>query len=156
MKKVVFALMFITVFSVMGQQEKKGQKSGDIERQRWTPEQMATLQTKRMTLALDLSKDQQAKIEKLNLENAKLRAAKMEAYKAKKESGETKKLSAEERFTMANARLDQQIASREQIKKILNDDQFEKWQSLKERGSHRHHKYHGQKGEKRSRSGSKK
>lgn len=154
MKKVIFALMFVTAFTVMGQQEKKGQKYSDTERKQWTPEQMATLQTKRMTLALDLSKDQQAKIEKLNLENAKRRTAKMEEYKAKKENGEEKQLSSEERFTMANSRLDQQIGSQEELKKILNDEQFEKWQTFKKRDAQRHHKKHGEKGEKRNKSGS--
>ena len=148
--------MFITAFTVMGQQEKKGQNYGDTERKQWTPEQMATLQTKRMTLALDLSKDQQIEIEKFNLENAKRRAAKMEEYKAKKESGEVKQLSSEERFTMANARLDQQIASQKQLKKILSDEQFEKWQNLKKRDGRKSHNYHGEKGDKRSKGGSKK
>ncbi len=153
MKKAILAVLCMTAFTVMGQQEKKDYKSGDMERQRMTPEQMATLQTKKMTLALDLSKEQQSQIEKLNLENAKLRQSKMEAFKAKKESGELKRPTSEERFNMANARLDQQIAQQEQMKKILNADQYEKWNSLKQKERHhqRGHKfYKGSKGEKRS------
>lgn len=153
MKKVIFALLFVTAFAVSAQQEKRAQKSGDIERQRWTPEQMATLQTKKMTLALDLSKEQQSQVEKLNLENAKRRAAKMQEFKVKKESGEVKKVSSEERFNMANARLDQQIATQEQYKKILSKEQYEKWQSLKQRDGQRHHKYHRGPAGKRDKSG---
>jgi hypothetical protein len=153
MKKVILAVVCLTAFTVLGQEQKKEYPSADRERERMTPEQMAILQTKKMTLTLDLSKEQQTKIEKLNLENAKNRQSKMEAFRAKKESGALKKLTSEERFAMANARLDEQIAQQEQMKKILNAEQFEKWTSLKQKERHHHRggKFHrGDKREKGS------
>ncbi len=153
MKKAIYTLLFITAFTVMGQ-EQKNQKPENAYHKKMTPEQTATLKTKKMALALDLSKDQQAKVEKLNLENAKLRQSKMEGYKAKKENGELKKPTSEERFAMANTRLDQQIAFQGQMKQILNEDQFEKWKSMEQReGRHHlgHNGYGGHNGEKRGR-----
>ncbi len=103
-----------------------------------TPEQMATLQTKKMTLALDLSSAQQKQIQQFHLENAKLRKEKMEAVKGKR-----KDLSAEERYAHQSDRLDHMIAQKEKMKKILNEDQFSKWEKEM---SHRKHK--GRKGHK--------
>lgn len=145
MRKVVVASMFLTVFMVVGQEK---QKDGNTEYSRYarmTPEQMATLQTKKMVLALDLTKDQQAKVERLNLETAKRRQAKMEQWKARKESGDATKPKAEDRFAATNDRLDQQIAMQAQMKQILNADQFEKWKSMAHNnGRHPgHRKGHG-------------
>lgn len=137
MKKAIFTLLFITAFTVMGQEQKQ-QKSGDAYHEKMTPEQMATLQTKKMVLALDLTQEQQTKIEKLNLENAKNRQAKIVQWKAEKESGEVKKSTAEDRFAMANDRLDHQIAMHKQMKQILNAEQFEKWKNMGQPNG-RHH-----------------
>lgn len=94
-------------------------------------EEMATLQTKKMTLHLDLNASQQEQIQKINLENAKQRKAMMEARKAKREQGE--KPTPEERYAMENARLDHQIAMKAKMKKILNDTQYQKWEKAHER-----------------------
>ena len=107
-----------------------------------TPEQIATLQTKKMTLALDLSEAQQSQIQALNLENAKARKAKMEERKASKEDGERKKPTSEERFAMQSARLDAQLAQKEEMKKILSEEQMAKWEKMK----HRKRKHKGRKG----------
>ena len=82
-----------------------------------TPEQMAQLQTKKLTLALDLSENQQQRVLALNTANAKVRKQKMEARKAKMEKKE--KPTAEEKYAMANERLDAQIAHKQQMKQIL-------------------------------------
>ena len=103
-----------------------------------TPEQMATLQTKKMTLALDLSSAQQKQIQEFHLENAMLRKEQMEAVKGKR-----KDLSSEERYALQNKHLDHKIAQKEKMKKILNEDQFSKWEKEM---SHRNHK--GRKGHK--------
>ena len=90
-------------------------------------EEMATLQTKRLTLALDLTKSQQTKIQEINLENATKRKEMMAKHKAKKESGDAKKPTDKERLAMANARLDHKIAMKAKMKDILNEEQFAKW-----------------------------
>ncbi|NJX16599.1 hypothetical protein [Tamlana crocina] len=93
-----------------------------------SPEEAATLYTKKMTLHLDLNKSQQDDIYNISLENAKKRKEMMEAYKAKKESGNMEKPSKEERLKMMNAKLDHQIAMKAKMKKILNEEQYAKWE----------------------------
>lgn len=95
-----------------------------------SPEQVATLQTKRMTLALDLTQDQQTKIQAINLEQAKERKARMEERKAAREKGEAKKPTAEERYAMENERLDKMIALKTEMKEILSEEQYQKWQKM--------------------------
>jgi len=98
-----------------------------------TPEQMATLKTKKMTLALDLTEAQQTKIKALQLEDAKMRKTKMEEHRAQKEAGEAKKPTSEERYAMTNAHLDHQIAQKAEMKKILSDEQYSKWEKMQHR-----------------------
>ena len=100
--------------------------------QELTPEEMATLQTKKMTLHLDLNESQQKEIQKLNLENAKERKANMETRKAQRESGTMQKPSKEERLKMMNQRLDRQIEMKAKMKKILNAEQYAKWEKSHE------------------------
>src|SRR5690606_21528812 len=108
--------------------QEKGQRS---YMNNMSPEQMATLQTKRMTLALDLTDAQQKQIQSLNLENATKRAEKMKAMKAKKETGELKKSTSEDRYNMQLAMLDHQIAQKNKMRKILDKEQYVKWDKMK-------------------------
>lgn len=91
-------------------------------------EEIATLQTKKMTLHLDLNESQQAAIQKINLENATKRKTMIAARNSKKESGKLVKPTKEERLKMANMKLDHQIAMKAKMKDILNDEQFAKWE----------------------------
>jgi hypothetical protein len=98
-----------------------------------TPDEIATLRTKKMTLHLDLNEAQQNKIQALFLEEAKLRKAKMEDRKAIKENSETKTFTKEDKFKMMNERLDHQIEMKQKMKSILNAEQFEKWEASMEK-----------------------
>lgn len=102
-----------------------------------TPEEMSTLQTKKMTLHLDLTEAQQKKIQALNLENAKLRKAKMEEHRAMKENDGAKELTKEERLKIMHERLDHQIAMKRQMKDILNAEQYERWEASQGKMEHR-------------------
>ena len=96
------------------------------ERERMTPEQQVQLQVKRMTLDLDLTAKQQKDIEKLLTEQSQKR----EAVKAAQ--GDVKKnykeMTSDERFAMQNKRMDEKIAFKGEMKKILNAGQMEKWE----------------------------
>lgn len=150
MKKVIIAAMLLIGVIATAQTNTSKENSPRKGLSDLTPEQMAILKTKKMTLALDLTASQQEKIKTLQLENAKLRQSKMEERKAQKEAGDTKKRSSEERFNMANARLDRQIAQKTEMKKILSETQYEKWEKMNHRrgkkskgkysGSHHGHK----------------
>lgn len=132
----MFAIASLTAMAQEGPD--RGPRDG---KEKLTPEQMATLQTKKMTLALDLNSTQQKQVQELHLENAKLRKEKMEAMKEK-----SRELSSEERFTRQNDRLDHMIAQKEKMKKILNEEQYAKWE--KEMSSQKHRGHKGPRGKK--------
>ena len=90
-----------------------------------SPEQVATLETKKMTLALDLTEKQQQEIQTIHMEKAIERQSHMEERKNR-----DAKPDADERFQMMNNRLDKQIAMKDQMRDILDKDQFEKWEKL--------------------------
>lgn len=131
MKKLIVLVVLMAGITAMAQKPER--ERGDRGNMRdMTPEQIATLQTKQMTLALDLTDAQQKEIQSINLENAVKRSEKMNEMKARKESGEAKKLTSEERYAMKTAMLDHQIAQKEKMKKILNKEQYMKWEKMKD------------------------
>lgn len=96
-----------------------------------SPEQMASIKSKKMTLALDLDANQQAKVETLFLEEAKDRAA--------------NKLTREERAKLTSAQkaakmeeiLEKRIAIKRQMKSILNDDQYARFEKMMAKNAQR-------------------
>ncbi|PTX58722.1 hypothetical protein C8N46_11230 [Kordia periserrulae] len=138
MKNILFALAIVFTLNVAAQEHpehegRKGKMKAHKEfLQSLTPEQHATLQTKKLTLALDLSEQQQAKVLSLQTKQATERKAKMEAHKAMKEKGE--KPTEEQRYQLMNERLDAQIAYKKSMKKILTNEQYERWEKMQ------HHK----------------
>ena len=91
-----------------------------------SPEQVATLETKKMTLALDLTEKQQQEIQAIHIEKAADRQSRMEERKNRDAKPDN-----DERFELINDRLDRQIAMKDQMRDILTKDQFEKWETLK-------------------------
>jgi hypothetical protein len=143
MKKIIIIIMAMITLQVTAQDKKK-ELQKDSSRARMeamkdlTPEEMATLQTKKMTLHLDLTEAQQQKIQALHLEKAKMRKTKMEERKAMKESGEKKAFTKEDKVKMMNDRLDHQIAMKQKMKSILNAEQYTKWEASMGKMEHRH------------------
>ena len=117
--------------AVMVAQEGPGKRGGE-RMMNATPEEMAQMQTKRLTLALVLDDAQQKKVYNLELEQAKKFKTKMEERKAAKESGE--KPTEEERKAMYGAMIDAQIAHQEKMQDILTKEQFDQWRKMR---SHR-------------------
>ena len=138
MKKIFLIALALVTIQVSAQNKKQGENKGDRMEKRqgmkdFTPEEMAQLQTKKMTLDLDLTASQQKQVEKLQLEKAKERKAKMEARQAKMKDAKGEKPSKEERLAMMNERLDKQMEMKKKMKQILNADQFEKWEKMQGR-----------------------
>ncbi|TYA74998.1 hypothetical protein [Seonamhaeicola marinus] len=136
-KLIVIALALITVQAFAQPNQGQNKKQRMHKKHDFTPEQAATLHAKKMTLHLDLNEKQQAQVKEIFLKNAEARKAKMEEFKAKKESGELQKPTQEQRFKMANAKLDHQIAMKAKMKKILNEEQFAKWEKIQAKMAHR-------------------
>lgn len=148
MKKLVMAILIMAGITATAQDHQRKGKRGDMKD--LTPEQVATIQTKKMTLALDLNKSQQGKIKAILTEDATARKTKMEERKAQKYEGK-KVLTAEEKYAMQNERLDHQIARKEQMKSILDDEQYEKWEKMDHRRKMRGKNNEGRKGKRSAR-----
>lgn len=129
MKRLVVIMILLMSVGVFAQRH-QGSKMGKGYKSDLTAEQLATLHTKKLTLALDLTTRQQKQVMEISLEQAETRKAKHEEIKAKKESGEWKKPSADERFAMENARLDRQIAHHQRMKEVLDEEQYQTWKKL--------------------------
>ena len=127
MKKILIAVVALLALQVSAQEHKKKKsdnKERAMKRMNLSAEEMATLQTKKMILHLDLNESQQSEVYSLNLKSAEARKAFMKARKDKKEE----KPSKEERLKMANTKLDYQIATKRKMKEILNESQYAKWE----------------------------
>jgi len=150
MKKVILLVALVVGFTAMAQKGERGNR-GDFKNM--SAEQMATLQTKQMTLDLNLTASQQSKIQALNLDNATKRKAKMEERKALKEATERPARTSDEHYAMRAERLDAAIAHKAELKKILSTEQFEQWEMHhKKRGEHRKGKGKHSKGKKGNKS----
>ncbi len=135
MKKVlIMGLLFLGAMANAqpGPNDSKGHQGERHEKMMdLTPQQRAELKTKQMTLHLDLTTSQQEKIQKLN-ESIEV---KMDAFRKECENG--KELSQDERFAMKSNWLDEKIHQKQQLKTILTEDQFAKWEKQsKHRKSH--------------------
>lgn len=141
MKKLVLIAIALVTINATAQEHRKELRDREhqMENERgergdrkemfkdFTAEEIATLQTKKMTLHLDLTSVQQTKIQALNLEQVKLRKEKMEAREKMMETQDAKP-SKEDRLKMMNEKLDHQIAAKQKLKSILTAEQFEKWE----------------------------
>lgn len=130
MKQLAVLLVLLTTMGTVAQKP-KATKARKVPKMNMTAEQMAALSTKKMTLVLDLTKAQQAKVMDINLEQAEFRKAKFAEIQAKRESGEWKRPTSDERFEFESARLDRQIAHHQKMKEVLNKEQYQTWKRLK-------------------------
>lgn len=130
-RAIIMVLMFITV-NTFAQ-----------ERMNLTTEQSATLRTKEMTLQLDLTEKQQSQVYKIHEDLAKKRQ--------ETRTIDRKELSEEERYEMRIERLDQMIAVKKEMKTILNEEQFEKWETLMQKRTAKMRKDHSGKENKKQR-----
>lgn len=127
--KVFVVIALTSTIMVSAQQQRHSWGKGKYHKE-FTVEQLATLKTKKMTLALDLSEKQQREVMTLHMAEVEYRKTKMEERQAKKESGELKKPTAEERYAMQNAKLDRMIAQQKQLKEILSNEQYDQWKKM--------------------------
>ena len=127
MKKLILFALLIAATTLSAQEKSKFSRKEKTEQM--STDQRNQLRLKKMTLYLDLNADQQKEMGKIIAEmDAKKEALKTQ-YKAKKEAGV--KPDADEKFAIKNKILDEQIVQKQRVKKILNPDQFEKWEKMK-------------------------
>jgi hypothetical protein len=137
MKKMIVAALLIAGMASFAQDKKPMDKKAQAEQM--TPEQRNELHLKKLTLDLGLNASQQKEMAKVISEQSAKMEKQHAEMKARKESD--KKLTADERFAMESKRLDEQIAVKERVKKILTAEQFEKWEKMMEhkRGEMKEH-----------------
>ena len=126
MKRIVLiAIVLITVNATAqgqkGERQHEARKENAQHLKDFSPEEIATLQTKKMALRLDLTEAQQKEIKVIHFDQAKAR------NKMREENKETK-LSKDDRFNRANSQLDKKLAEKAKMKSILSKEQFEKWE----------------------------
>ncbi len=95
----------------------------------FTPDQIATLQTKRMVLNLDLDKNQQEAIFNLKKEQAITRQAMRKAMLEQRLNGVLP--SSEDIFQLKSSRLDRMQQNKIAMQKILSQEQFSKWKTTR-------------------------
>jgi hypothetical protein len=122
MKNLILVIA-LTLSSLTFAQNRKGSEM--------TPEQQAEIQTKRLTLELDLNSNQQKEVKAIILEQAKKREALKAEMKAKREKDE--KLSTDERYEKQSDRLDNQIELKAKMKKVLTHEQMKKWEEMRDK-----------------------
>ena len=146
MKKLIVLAALVISTVTFGQEDHKEKrehhKKGKMEMMKdLSPEQMATLRTKKMILALDLTKVQQEKMHTLHLEGAKARKEHMKK-RAENRGAEKPKLSSEEKYQKINSVLDRKIEMKSKMKSILTQEQFQKWERSQKQSRNKKKKHH--------------
>lgn len=128
MKNIPIYIMLLCSITVFAQRPAHGkmdkQNESNEKMKSFSPEQQAELESKRLTLALDLNETQQQAVKTLALEKASKRKTQHVDKAARK------KLTSEERYQLQATRLDDQIAYKSRMKSILNKDQYASWEKL--------------------------
>ena len=129
MKKLVIIALLSLSMTGFAQEKKKQMNDGQPE---FTAQQQNVLHLKKLTLELDLTAQQQKEISEIIANQQEKR----EATKAemKKNRAEKKKLTNEEKFVLKNRVLDEKIALKNQMKKVLTANQLEKWEKMHKHG----------------------
>ncbi len=139
MKKMIYLMLALLFISSTGfAQPRKGSqhKEKTSVYEKFTPEQIATINSKRMTLRLDLNEKQQKAIQALELDQVKFKKSVMELRK--KERDQEKSKDEKVYYERLNERLDRQIAYQTKLKDILNQDQYAIWkEDMKDRSKRR-------------------
>lgn len=132
-------LLAFTTFAITAQNKDADRREQRKEmKENFTAEQKAELRAKKMTLALDLNQSQQEKVKKVFLE--------MEATKPKRPHN-WKEMTDTQKFEAKNTMLDSRIAMKKEMKNILTEEQFTKWEKQQQ---HREHRFKNKKGNKQS------
>jgi selenocysteine-specific translation elongation factor len=146
MKKLIVTAVLLVGLSTFAQEPATNPRREKLEQM--TPQQKNELRLKKLTLDLGLNASQQKEMGKIIAEME----AKREAFKAerlaKKEAGT--KPTKDERFAMKTKLLDEQIATKERVKKILDANQFEKWEKMQDQRMEKMNKFSEQKRDRRT------
>ncbi|WP_179374971.1 Spy/CpxP family protein refolding chaperone [Winogradskyella wichelsiae] len=152
MKKLaIIALALVTLNGFAQRKDKKNrnEETHSELRQDISAKDIAELQSKKLTLKLDLTDAQQAKVQKIILkqteENQKLREERKANNGEKKE-----KPSKDEMVEREIHRLDQKIEMKREMKTILSSEQYAKFEKMKPNHRNKKDEKKGKRSEKRN------
>ena len=128
---ILIAVAFVSFQAVA--QDKTERKNKAEHMKNMSAEDQATIMTKKLTLALDLTKEQQSQVKDIMLEQANYRKQKMTARSQVKSAKEVTSETKASRVEEINARLDRKIDMKKKMKSILTSEQYEKWENLQNR-----------------------
>ncbi|MGB3607927.1 MAG: hypothetical protein WA775_07715 [Psychroserpens sp.] len=130
MKHLFLIALALVSLQATAQDNKKSDRKAKAETMRnMSAEDQAAIATKKLTLALDLNDDQQAKINTVMLEEATLRKQK----RSEREDMKDAEKSEDAKIQAMKERLDREIMMNDKMKSILTAEQFEKWSSMKDK-----------------------
>ncbi|CAM4011956.1 hypothetical protein FLAN108750_05050 [Flavobacterium antarcticum] len=130
-KLLVMAILGLTFSGIA--QEKRELKH--VEKPAFTSQQKNELQVKKLTLELDLNAQQQKDIAAIvGKQQMKREALRTEM---KNNRAEKKNLTTDERFVLKKSILDDQIAYKSEMKKVLTAEQLNKWEDMRKSGNKR-------------------
>ena len=129
MKKIIVIALILCGLANYAQQ--KSSKNTKAEKEQMTPEQRNQLKLKKMTLNLDLNVSQQKEIGNILNEMSSKKESQKAMRTAMKEKGE--KPTADQKAEMKNKMLDEKIAMKSRVEKILTPAQFEKWEQMQQK-----------------------
>jgi len=120
MKKIIVLIALMVMTVAQAQDGRKGERRDRMKDA--TPQEIATLQSKKMTLDLDLTDKQEKEVYQVLLTQAEKR-------KANKMSREDRdKLTDEQKKTARIAAMDDRITVKRAMKKTLNEEQYAEWE----------------------------
>jgi hypothetical protein len=139
MKKIcTLSLVFLTLGAFAQHRGKMQQALQEL-----TPGQQATLQSKRMALALELDIPQQEAVQRLLESRFEASAQRRENHRRAEQDSS---LTPEARYQRMEARLDRELAFRQDLKDILTEDQYAQWKTH-QAGKRTHRRgHHGRRG----------
>lgn len=119
MKNVILiAILLLTAFSYGQRPEKRMEV-----RESMTPQQEASIKSKKMALELDLTEKQQDEVYKLLVDQATNRPAKLSKE-------ERQKMTQEARVALTENRLQEQIEFKRDLKEVLSMEQYEQFEEM--------------------------
>lgn len=127
MKKFITMIVLALGITLTTQAQQKGKD----QKEQFTPEQKTTLKVKKMTLKLDLTDNQVKQVTPIVRKQVEAHNKMREQRKGAKKGDH--KMTADERFAKANKKLDRQIAVKKEMKKILNEEQYKKFEKMAQR-----------------------
>lgn len=128
MKNLIVLVFLTTSVVVFGQNDKRKMKGSE----EFTTEQQAILKTKKMTLALDLNNNQQSQILALNKKWIQEKASMRSTSETNNQE-----LSADQKFDLMNKKLDYKISQQQELKKVLDNDQYALWKESMMKRQHK-------------------